>query len=584
MEGWGIPKIEPMTDRMCVATGRSLFRVLAVPIAAAALTVALPAALAGQPAGAGGLGGSARQEPATPSFSGGRLSLENAIAMAGRTSEQVAAARAGVSRAEGERVRARADLFPQLSGSASYDRTLATEFADIFGESAGPPCDPFTLRPEAPLPDRVAEIERAIDCGAVGAGFFGGGDEGATDLPFGQRNIYRFNLSLSQNLYTAGRVPAQRALAGAGRQLAAEDLSSARAQVVLDVAEAYFDAALSDRLVAIAESGLRQATATLEQVELSFRAGRLAEFEVLRARVARDNQRPQVVRTRAQRTLAYLRLRELVHVPADVPLEVDANLDDPVLPAPAPFQLPPDAEKGERPEQAVPRVAVRQAEAGVAAREAALRIARSQRLPSVSFNSAYGRVAYAAFPSLSDFRTNWTVGVVAQVPILTGGRLRGDRMVASAELAVARAQRERASHLSEVDTQAAYEELDAARATWEAGAGTVEQAARAYEIAELRYREGISTQLELSDARYLLEQAQANRAQAARDLQVARARVALLPDLPLGTGSLAAGSAAAAASPAAATQPVAGATPAAARTAGMAQGAAGQSTLGGYRQ
>ena len=201
---------------------------------------------------------------------------------------------------------------------------------------------------------------------------------------------------------------------------------------------------------------------------------------------------------------------------------------------------------------------MRQAEAGVTAREAAERVARSQGLPSVSFNSAYGRVAYARFPSFSDFRTNWTLGVLAQVPILTGGRLRGDRMVAAADLAEARAERDRALNLSEVDTQAAFETLEAARATWEASAGTVEQAARAYDIAELRYREGISTQLELSDARFLLEQAQANRAQAARDLQVARARIALLPDLPLGTGTL---------------------TPA-----GGAAAGAGQSTLGGNRQ
>jgi hypothetical protein len=44
----------------------------------------------------------------------------------------------------------------------------------------------------------------------------------------------------------------------------------------------------------------------------------------------------------------------------------------------------------------------------------------------------------------------------------------------------------------------------------------------------------VSTQLELADSRLLLVQAEANRAQAARDLQVARARIALLPDLPLG--------------------------------------------------
>ena len=51
------------------------------------------------------------------------------------------------------------------------------------------------------------------------------------------------------------------------------------------------------------------------------------------------------------------------------------------------------------------------------------------------------------------------------------------------------------------------------------------------QLAELRNREGLSTQLELADSRLSLEVARANRAQAARDLQIARARVALLPGL-----------------------------------------------------
>jgi hypothetical protein len=57
----------------------------------------------------------------------------------------------------------------------------------------------------------------------------------------------------------------------------------------------------------------------------------------------------------------------------------------------------------------------------------------------------------------------------------------------------------------------------------------------------------VSTQLELSDSRLLLQQAQANRAQAARDVQTARARVALIADLPL--GSVSAGAAGTAARP-----------------------------------
>jgi hypothetical protein len=70
----------------------------------------------------------------------------------------------------------------------------------------------------------------------------------------------------------------------------------------------------------------------------------------------------------------------------------------------------------------------------------------------------------------------------------------------------------------------------------------VQQATRAFEIAQVRYQAGLSTQLELSDSRLLSQQAEANRAQAARDLQVARARAALLPNLPVGaTGAGGAG-------------------------------------------
>src|SRR5207253_6499725 len=89
---------------------------------------------------------------------------------------------------------------------------------------------------------------------------------------------------------------------------------------------------------------------------------------------------------------------------------------------------------------------------------------------------------------------------------------------------------------AQLDTRTALQQLETARAQWQASAGTVEQATRAYSIAEIRYREGLSTQTELADSRILLQQAEANRAQAARDLQIAQLRMALLPDLPLSVG------------------------------------------------
>jgi outer membrane protein TolC len=136
------------------------------------------------------------------------------------------------------------------------------------------------------------------------------------------------------------------------------------------------------------------------------------------------------------------------------------------------------------------------------------------------------------------------VAVALQLPIFTGGRIHGDVMVARANLDEARQRLSLARKAARLDAFATSSDLAAARATWEASRGTVEQARRAWTIAQIRYREGISTQLELNDARLQLQQAEANRAQATRNLQVARVRAALLPDLPLTTGDATGGEAA----------------------------------------
>jgi hypothetical protein len=224
------------------------------------------------------------------------------LTLAEPLSEGVAIAQAGVRRAEGEQIRARSGELPQLSLQASYDRALASEFEGVFDFDSGPGCSPFALNPAAPIDARVAEIERAIDCGAVGGGgFFGSsGDNGnLNDLPFGRKNTFRLLLNFSQNLYSGGRNGAQKEVAALGHESAGHVLTTARGQLLYEVAQAYYDAVLSDRLVAIAAATLEQAGATLKQTQAGFDAGTQPEFEVLRARVSRDNQSPVLIRQRA---------------------------------------------------------------------------------------------------------------------------------------------------------------------------------------------------------------------------------------------------------------------------------------------
>jgi outer membrane protein TolC len=202
------------------------------------------------------------------------------------------------------------------------------------------------------------------------------------------------------------------------------------------------------------------------------------------------------------------------------------------------------------------RAAVQQAQALLEVQKGALRQAQLAQVPVLNLTTNYQRFAYPTngdvVPrTLADFYPAWTVAVGFSVPIWTSGRLTGDRMVARANVADAEARVHQGQRAASLDVQLALKSLEQAEANWVASIGTEEQADKALRIADVRYANGISTQLELSDIRNLLIQSQANRLSAAKALQLARLRITLLRDLPLGSGG---GTATAAASAASGTQ------------------------------
>ena len=471
-----------------------------------------------------------------------RLSLDEALDLAERGSESVGIARADIDRARGERRRARSGYFPQLTGSASYQRALRSQFSvlesdDSASSEPARECDRFVAQPSLSVDERLDALENSVECSGASNPF-----ASLRNLPFGRENTYRLGLSATQNLFTGGRLRGLSQSADAGVRSAQLGLTSAQAQTLFDVTQAYYDATLGDRLVAIAEATLQQADTTLAQAQLAKDVGNQSEFELLRARVTRDNQRPVVIQRRADRDLAYIRLKQLLDVQLAQPLELTTALGDSTvvgaekLAAVVPEQGDTGVDR---------RVVVRQAVEAVTSQEGQLRVARSQRLPQITLSSDYADLAYpsSGSPVGTDYISDWSLSVALTLPLFTGGRIKGEVESARANVEQAELRLKQTRERAQLDARTAQLQLEAAVAAWEASAGTEEQATRAYQIAELRYREGISTQTELNDIRIQLAQAQSTRARAARDLQLARVRLALLPALPLASANVATGAA-----------------------------------------
>ena len=463
------------------------------------------------------------------------LTLDDAFRLAEPSSDDVRIAQNAVTRAKGQFLQTRASVLPQLTASANYQHQIQNQFAAITKRFAQPP------DPNAP-PDTTTPAFNPIS------------------VLFASPNTITLGLLASQPLYLDGRFQLANRVAKANENVYKYGLRTARAKLRYDIASAYFDAVIAEKFLQIAESTLVQTQRTLRQTTLQRQVGTVAEYDLLRSRVAVDAQRPLVIQAQQNRDIATLQLKQLLNLPLTEPLnlatpiqdaDMDRALDASRLGGDArpvagtglsatgvPGTMPKLNPRDTAPES---RAAVQQAEALLEVQKGALRQAQLQQVPVLNLSTNYQRFGYPTNANiiprtLADFYPAWTVALGFSVPLWTSGRITGDKLVARANVADAEARVHQGQRAASLDVQLALKSLEQSEANWLASIGTEEQADKALRIADVRYANGISTQLELSDIRNLLIQSQANRLSAAKALQLARLRITLLRDLPLGSG------------------------------------------------
>jgi len=431
------------------------------------------------------------------------LTLNGAVDRALRESEEIATARAALTLAEAQVTQATAGALPQLSSNLTYNRAIRS----IFDQAAGPPPVSDTLIPPAfdlnkTPQERFDLLSDLLTQDFVSALFSG--------LPFGRKHTYIATFTLTQPIYVAGKIGAALQVARHYRAAAEDQVSEAEADIKLQVRGAYLTASLAQRLVDIALASREVAQEHYDQVASFFQAGTAAEFDLLRARVDLENRDPIVVQAENSATLALLELKRLVNVPAEQPLRLTSELDPTLV---------------EVDEQALgalvmERPALQAAAEAVGMREQAVKIAKANRLPTVTFQGTMGFQSYPDNPLPPGFdawRKDWSAALSISLPIFDGFRTRGQIDQAQADLITARLQEDQLRESLSLQLAGALAEYRAAQTQVRARRETVTMAERALHLADVRFLSGMSTQLEVSDAALLLDQARVNEVQALYD-------------------------------------------------------------------
>ncbi|HTY07023.1 MAG TPA: TolC family protein [Gemmatimonadales bacterium] len=415
-----------------------------------------------------------------------RLTLEDAVARALAQGQEMRIARAAVQDADGQVREAVADGLPKLTGTIVYTRQFASIYQNL---GSGP------------------------DTGFAGA---------LTNLfknsPFGAANTWNAQLQATQLIFDGGKFLAGLNGARAYHHAASEQAAQTAADVSLNVKTAYLNAVYAAALVAVAEDNLTQARDQLHQVALFHAAGTRSDYDLLQARVDAANQEPDVIQARSGLDVALLTLKRLANVPADQPLA----LATPLSPTEGAVPVVADSGAGTAdPPQ------LEAAEAGVSVQEAAVKVAQGDRWPTLTVGSTFSEEAFPQqfSPVGANYLRNWNAEIRVSIPIFQGFKTVGSIMRARAGLEQARAQRDQVRAQTSLDLVQARGDVDRTFSLLSARRQTVTEADRALHLATVRYGNGLSTRLEVSDARLARRQAEVNAVSATRDYLVALARL-----------------------------------------------------------
>lgn len=361
-------------------------------------------------------------------------------------------------------------------------------------------------------------------------------------IQFGADNVWNLTIQAEQPLFRAGLFVGVGA-AARFRTLQREMLRGQTQQVVTRVRIAFFDLLLAQEEVRLTENSLARVRRSLDETRAMNEAGLAQDYDVLRLEVEVANLEPNLRRARNRQVAARRTLAVELDLDLDADLDVAGNLAELDLDGSAHNSganqdiltfagiQPGEADMEDLVQRATAqRSDVRQLELTEQLRTAELRVEQAQYLPEVTAFGTYGLAAQQNgspdfFGSSMQRGSTKQVGLRVTVPIFTGfGRdARADQRQAALRQAEVQTRQGRDQAAVQVRNLADQVEEALARARGQQLAVT--QATRGYEIARAQYREGLGTQLELTDAEVALRQSEFNYAQAVYDYLTGRAQL-----------------------------------------------------------
>jgi outer membrane protein TolC len=282
----------------------------------------------------------------------------------------------------------------------------------------------------------------------------------------------------------------------------------------LDVKTAFYDVLRARASVKVVQETIDQLNAHLADAEKSYKAGAIAKFDVLRAQTELANVQQSLIAAQNGAELASAAFNNVLGRPLDMPVElVDAGELKPAEPE---LTQCVDVACRARPE-------ILRAETQVQYTDAVAQAARLESKPKFWVKWDYNRNLDAN--SFDTLASSWKAVVGGTISLYDGGATRAATKKAESDARTARSMMEQAMQAVKLDAQQSYLSLQESKERINAATQALVEAKESKRLADLRYKGGLSTQVEVLDAQAALTLAQTNYVTAQYDCQVALAKL-----------------------------------------------------------
>lgn len=145
-------------------------------------------------------------------------------------------------------------------------------------------------------------------------------------LELQQDNATQAEAVLNQPIYTFGRVGAGLKAAYSARRANEHFTMNTTKQLELDIMKRYWTVLLLRDVVEVRRSGMAISDSVLQKVKRLRDVGLMSDYDVLRAQVQANNQKPQLQQAENTLRLSEMSFRELLGIPLDSNITVEGSL------------------------------------------------------------------------------------------------------------------------------------------------------------------------------------------------------------------------------------------------------------------